>query len=191
MSVAIVIVVSYIALGIITGFVVAKIKKFIGFYEYYVDEDIDEDVFISSIFWPFALIFGIFWVPTKFYSYLSREIIPAKKSLNEKRTTFQKVINLIEEMPVEDFDKYSWNGLKLRQKKDGKVCSDLLYYYYSKNCWYVHFSDLCFEIPDSIFFRKKVNVLKKKYREFKERRKYDNGKYDDIINQIRENSNLE
>lgn len=183
-------VVSYIALGIITGLVVITIKKCNESYDCCGEDIIDEDVFFSSIFWPLAVIFGIFWFPFKIYSYLSKEIIPAKKKLNGKRVTFQKVMSLIEEMPIEDFEEYSWNGLKLRQKKDGKVSSVWLYFY-KANCWYVYFSDLRFDIPDSIFFRKEVNVLKKKFQEFKERKKYGDDKYDDIISQIRENSNLE
>lgn len=176
-------VVSYIALGIITGLIVYKVTN--------SDRTYDSDiVFLAFIFWPFFVIYGLFWIPYKILKYLSEEIIPAKKKLNGKRVTFQKVINLIEEMPIEDFEEYSWNGLKLRQKKDGKVCSDWLYFYYNEICWYVYFSDLHFDIPDSIFFRKEVSVLKKKYREFKERKKYGDDKYNDIISQIRENSNL-
>lgn len=184
MSVAIVIVVSYIALGIITGLIVYKVTKCNDTYDPVVD-------FFSFSFWPFFVIYGLFWFPYRIYKYLSEEIIPSKKKLNRKRIIFQKVINLIEEMPVEDFDEYSWNGLKLRQKKDGKLCSDWLYFYYHENYWYVYFYDLHFDIPNSIFFRKEVNVLKKKYREFKEKEKYGNDKYDDLISQIRENSILE
>lgn len=185
---AVCIIISYFACGVITGLVSYKLR---------VSNDA-EDYVIIGIFWPLAVFVSIFWIPVEFCKYYSNEIAPAKKMLRENRVIFKKVINLIEELPIEDFEEYRNNGLRLRRKEDGKVCSDWLsvnYCSYSSNrmeggYWDVKFCDLDFKIPDSIFFRKEINVLKNKIQCFKDFKSNEDNKYYDVINRIKENADL-
>lgn len=160
------IVISYILCGVI-------IAHLVYYYEKLEGRDGDA-VSCISLTWPVVIIGYMFILPCRFIRFYYTKILPTKKAV--KKECFQEAMNLIETLPI---DSFGYNGsLYIREKEGSKVNKEWLFFHKEGDVWHVSFCYENFHIPDSKFFKKEIDILKRRIEEYKEYEKME--KLDEI-----------